>query len=202
MTTIILIYRPREGQATSNRQLARLRQDVYGDIQDVQPHKLWITDLSDLIKERKEEGHHQVLVAGDFNDDINDDQSIVSQMMLGLGLRNIMKETNGRGPNTYNRGTKTIDGAFATDRIKLRNSNYSTFEESPSDLRFYHLDIVEEELVGASREDRPPPLLRKATSKIPSVKREFNQLLETAVKTHKLQAKMEKYTSTQLHITS
>ena len=83
MTTILSIYRPREGQATSYRQLARLRQDVYGDIREVQPHKLWITDLSGLIKEKKEE-EHQVLVAGDFNDNIHDDESTVSQMMIGL----------------------------------------------------------------------------------------------------------------------
>jgi len=100
-----------------------------------------------------------------------------------------MKEINGRGPNTYNRGTKTIDGAFATGRIKLRNGNYSTFEECAPQID--HLDIEEEDLVGTSREDRLPPLLQKATSKIPSVKREFNQLLEAAVKTHKLQGKMD-----------
>lgn len=90
-----------------------------------------------------------------------------------------------------------IDGAFATKRIKLRKGNYSTFEESPSDHRFYHLDIEEEDIVGTSREDRPPPLLRKATSKIPSVKRKFNQLLEAEVKTHKLQKRWMKYTSMQ-----
>jgi len=97
MTTVISIYRPQEGQASAHRQLARLQQDVYGDIREVQLHKIWVTDLSDLIKEKKDNGH-QVLVAGDFNDDINDDQSTVSQMMQGLGLRNIMKETNGQGP--------------------------------------------------------------------------------------------------------
>ena len=190
MTTIISIYRPRENQATSHRQLARLRHEVYGDIRDVQPHILWVADLSDLIREKKGE-RHQVLVAGDFNDDLNDDQSKISQMMRGLGLRNLLKESNGSGPNTYNRGTKTIDGAFATDRIKLRKGNYSTFEESPSDHRFYHLDIEEDGLVGTSREDRPPPLMRKATSKIPSVKRAFNQLLEAEVKKHNLRDKMD-----------
>jgi len=45
MTTIISIYRPRQGQATPHRQLlARLRQDVYGDIREVQPYDVLRVD--------------------------------------------------------------------------------------------------------------------------------------------------------------
>jgi len=56
----------------------------------------------------KREERHQILVAGDFNDYLNDDQSRISQMMRGLGLRNLLKDSNGNGPNTYNRGTKQL----------------------------------------------------------------------------------------------
>jgi hypothetical protein len=179
MTTIISIYRPRAGQETSHRQLGRLRGEMDGDIREIQPQQMWKKDIADLIREKKT-ARHEVIVAGDFNDDLNDERGTIEQFMAELGLRNLIKEINGPGPNTYSRGTTSIDGAYGTPRIKLKQGGYSSFDESPSD-----------HLVGIGREDRPPPMLRKATSKIPSVKRQFNELLEIEVKRHKLKEKMQ-----------
>jgi len=184
MTTIITIYRPRAGQATSHRQLSRLRGEVDGDIREIQPQKMWKKEIAELIREKRTAGH-EVIVAGDFNDDLNDEQGTIEQLMAELGLQNLIKDTNRPGPNTYSRGKTSIDGAYGTPRIKLKQGGYSTFDKSPSDHRFFYLDITENDLVGIGREDRPPPMLRKATSKLPSVKRQFNKLLETEVKQHK-----------------
>jgi len=53
------------------------------------------------------------------------------------------------------------------------------------------MDFTENDLVGTSRDERYPPMLRKTTSKIPSVRPEFNQLLEMEFKRHKLKEKMD-----------
>jgi len=187
-TTIISIYRPRAGQATSHRQLGRLQGKMDGDIREIQPQQMWKKDLAEFIREKKT-ARHEVIVAGDFNDDLNDERGTIQQFMAELGLRNLIKETNGPGPNTYSRGKTSVDGAYGMPRIKLKQGGYSSFDKSSSNHRFFYLDITENDLVGIGREDRPPPMLRKATSKIPSVKRQFNELLETEVKRHKLKEK-------------
>ena len=46
--------------------------------------------------------------------------------------------------------------------------------------------------MGTSRVDRPCPVLRNATSKVPSVKNAFNQILNEEVSTHKLHEKVKR----------
>jgi len=92
---------------------------VDGDIREIQPQKMWKKEIAELIRERLVTSH-EVLVAGDFNDDLNDEQGTIEQFMAELGLRNLIKETNGPNPNTYSRGKASIDGAYRTPRIKLK----------------------------------------------------------------------------------
>lgn len=63
---------------------------------------------------------------------------------------------------------------------------YGGMSDRPSDHLYPWIDIEEEVIVGNARDDRPPPILCKATSKIPSVKNEFDRLLNEQVKQHKL----------------
>ena len=46
-------------------------------------------------------------------------------------------------------------------------------------------------MIGAAREDQAPALVRKATSKIPSVKMKFNDLLDTEMNRHKIGDKVQ-----------
>jgi|AntRauTorckE5430_2_1112549.scaffolds.fasta_scaffold13168_1 hypothetical protein len=55
-------------------------------------------------------------------------------------------------------------------------------------------DIVENELVGAPRDDRAPALSRKATAKIPLVKEAFNAALGISMLLHKLGDKVSAIT--------
>jgi hypothetical protein len=156
----------------------------------VTPDKLWFIDLQDIIQEKISAGH-QVIVAGDFNDDLNDAKGKTRLFMERLGLREIMLESFGKGPATYIRGTKTIDGVFATHKIQLANSYYLPFDRSPSDHRWIILDIDEDLLLGTARDDIAPPLLRKATSKIPSVKETFQTLVNQQVQRYQLRTRIE-----------
>jgi hypothetical protein len=112
-------------------------------------------------------------VAGDFNDNLNDKNNAVNRFMSELGMREIMIEFNGSGPATHIRGSSKIDGVYATYGIQATYTGYTSFEQSPSDHRWLIVDIHEGNLIGTPRDDKKPPLMRKCTSKIPSVKDKF-----------------------------
>jgi exonuclease III len=183
-TTLISIYRPSPSQATYLRHMAYTakRRKAFPELS---PDKLWYIDLQDIIQEKITAGH-QVIVAGDFNDDLNDEEGKTRLFMHRLGLREIMIDSYGRGPATHIRGTTTIDGVFATNKIKLSKGYYLPFDRSPSDHRWIVLDVDEDSLLGTARDDISPPLLRKVTSKIPSVKESFQRLLDQQVKRYHL----------------
>jgi len=187
-TTIISVYRPSRTQETYNRQVAysSKRRKTLNSIETQE--SLWFSDLGNLINEQREKGHH-VIVAGDFNDNLNDANGMTRTFMRNMGLRELLLEKYTNGPATYVRGTNTIDGVFATSSIQIYDGKYSTFEHSPSDHRWITIDIPENILVGKSRDDKIPPLLRKATSKVPSTKEQFQLELDKQVVTHKLHKK-------------
>jgi hypothetical protein len=127
---------------------------------DDSPDNLWYDDLKSLIMNKIELGH-EVIVAGDFNDNLNDKNSRTHRFMYTLGMRELMIESLGYGPATYVRGSTKIDGIFATIGIHASYARYTSFEQSPSDHRWLILDIPEGHIVGVSRDDKKPPLLRK-----------------------------------------
>ena len=189
-TTIISIYRPASSQETHSRQVAHScskRRKMIGNTTSTE--NLWYSDLSDLIQGECAKGYN-VIVAGDFNDNLNDSTCTTRNFMRNLGLREIMLERVKKGPATYSRGTNTIDGIFATCGIHIVDGRYSSFDQSPSDHRWITIDILDNILIGTPRDDKCPPLLRKTTSKIPSVKENFQLELEKHVIQHKLHLKI------------
>lgn len=187
-TTIISIYRPSKYQETYLRQTAYTskRRKVTPSIS---PEDMWYIDLRDVIQEKISLGHG-VIVAGDFNDDLNDDNGRTIKFMAKLGLRELLIEKYGKGPATHIRGTKTIDGVFATANIQMETGYYMTFDRSPSDHRWIVIDIHEKVLLGTARDDLCPAILRKATSKIPSVKTAFQTLLDNQITLHRLHVRI------------
>lgn len=187
---MISIYRPTKYQETYLRQTAYTTKWRKVIENEVTPENLWYRDLKDLIQSKQQDGH-EVIIAGDFNDNLNDPKSITRVFMAKLGLQELMIANYGEGPATHIRGTKTIDGVFATSKIYIKAGKYCTFEQSPSDHRWIEIEITEKSLLGISKDDICPPMARKATSKIPSVKENFQQLVETQVKLYRLDKQME-----------
>ena len=200
LATLISIYRPNKGQETYLRQTAYSAKRRKVLTNDQSPEMLWFADLRALIVEKQAAGH-EVLVAGDFNDDLNNSAGKIHIFMTELGLREILNERYGPGPATYIRGTKKIDGVYATYGLHIESGSYTTFDESPSDHRWIVLNIFEETLIGSSRNDLSPPLLRKTTSKIPSVKQHFQDLLDAQVKKYRLKERMDNIYNAILHET-
>ena len=148
---------------------------------------MWEDDLRTLIESKKDIG--EVIVLGDFNDNLNDANSLVNKFFATLRMREIITEKYGDGPATFLRGSETIDGIFCTEGINIRQGGYGGTYLTPGDHLYPWVDIEQRDIVGEERDDRPPPILKKATSKIPSVKKEFKRLLNEAVEDHKLHEK-------------
>ena len=134
--TLISVYRPREEQVTAANQLAKIRQTITGDLVALQPQLLWEKDLEELVGGKRGEVN-QVIIAGDYNDNLNDDDSRINNLRREWGLRNLMREHIGDRPATYHRGRDTIDGVFGTDGLELDQCRYSSFVESPGDHRWH-----------------------------------------------------------------
>ena len=182
-TTIITTYRAINTQVTAQNQLGYIRKRNVS----IQPEDYWEQDLALLIERKKEEG--DVIVIGDFNCNLNEKESKVNKFFETLNMREVIIEKYGKGPPTFAYGKNTIDGIFATERISIRQGEYGGTSLSPGDHLSPWVDIAESDMIGTSRDDRPPPILRKATSKIPSVRRKFCSVLNEEVQKHRLHAK-------------
>ena len=168
-TTLISAYRPVNSQVTAQNQLNTIRKFN----STIQPEQLWEDDLAELIKTKKEIG--EVIVMGDFNDNLNNPNGKVNTFFSSLAMTEALNLRYGDGPPTFTFGSTKIDGIYTTEGITISQGGYGGFSNPPSDHLLPWIDVHESEIVGSPREDRPPPLLRKATSKIPSVKNKFNE---------------------------
>ena len=185
-TTIISIYRPENTQSIYARQLAKLRRTGRTELS---AEKSWFDDLEELIREKKNEGN-EIIIAGDFNNDLNDSKSKVNKYMKTMGMREILINRYGKGPPTHQRGSTTIDGIYATSGIEAIQGGYVEEFDSPGDHRFIWIDICQSEIIGQPQESKQPPVSRRATSKIPSVKAKFGEVLENHVNEHYLYEKI------------
>ena len=182
-TTIITTYRARNHQQTALRQLGTIRKNNFTK----QPEEAWEEDLTKLINEKKTEG--SVIVMGDFNDNLNMSEGKINKMFSELAMKETLNVRYGEGPATYFLGSTKIDGIYATLDISISQGGYVKEEESPGDHKCLWIDVNEAEIVGRARDDRPPPVYRKATCKIPSVKEAFSKALNKQIDRYGLHAK-------------
>jgi hypothetical protein len=187
-TTIISIYKPNKNQRTYERQLAKMRRI---GITTMSAEQCWYEDLRLLIEWKKRE-NHDIIVGGDFNDDLNKRKGKVKEYMKTMGLTEALTERYGEGPATHNRGSTTIDGVFTTQRLNILQGGYVSEFESPGDHRFLWIDLKQNDIVGEAMDSRTPAVMRRATTKIPSVKESFRNKYEAKIEEYGLHKKMNK----------
>jgi hypothetical protein len=133
-----------------------------------------------------------VIVMGDFNDNLNMGEGRINKMFDELDMKETLNARYAEGPATYFLGSTKIDGIFSTIDIDITQGGYIDEEESPGDHKCLWIDVKESELIGCARDDRSPPIYRKATSKVPSVRDAFSTALNNKIKSHKLHEKTER----------
>ena len=185
ITTIITIYRPGKNQTTLDRQQAHTSKKRPSVAKSIGPQELWDKELTALVSAFINKGH-EIIIGGDWNDNLNNNTGQVRKMMQNIGLSELLITRYGKGPETYQSGTNTIDGIFATSGISIEQGGYTNHEESPGDHRWLWIDISEATLLERNRDDYAPPIERRATAKIPSVRLKFNDLLQAQVHLHDL----------------
>ena len=186
-TTLISTYKPQNSQRTYERQLAKLRKD--GEkLKDAE--ECWFDDLKKLVED-KSKGDNNVIIGGDFNDDLNNPRGKLNTFMKGLGLREAITHRYGKGPATHNRGSTTIDGLFVPNDVSIEQGGYISEHDSPGDHRFIWADINAGDVVGVQIDNKIPAVTRRATTKIPSAKARFQELYEEKIEQYKLYKKME-----------
>ena len=60
------------------------------------------------MRPKRKEGH-EIIIAGDFNNNFDDKDAEINRTMREWGLRNILKERLGLGPATHTNTGREID---------------------------------------------------------------------------------------------
>jgi hypothetical protein len=89
IATIISIYRPGKNQVMLDRQQAHISKNRPSEAISIGPQELWDKDLANLITSFIEK-RHEIIVAGDWNNDINDETQTIRTMMSNLGLKEVL----------------------------------------------------------------------------------------------------------------
>jgi endonuclease/exonuclease/phosphatase family metal-dependent hydrolase/vacuolar-type H+-ATPase subunit H len=120
------------------------------DIQRKTPRQAFIQDLQNFIKQIQAEGE-EVILAGDFNDDITLPQSGMHQLATTCCLVDLFSIRLGttNSPITYQRGSKRLDYILISPNLlpMVQAAGYDPFGyRLPSDHRGMYIDLSTHEL--------------------------------------------------------
>ena len=205
MTTIITTYRPCDG-SIQNTKSVKMQQ--YTMIRENFPHitkgplQLYDEDLENLIQTKLDAGH-QLIVMGDFNQDVTSQGSKSStiKMLQRLGLSESITEQHGKmAPPTHIYGQHPIDGIFTTSHIHPIQCGYLPGNMHVSDHRTLWIDIDKRSILGEKHYVPQQPRYRKLHTTNPRIRNKFNSIMETQLagckvlgKLQKLQSEIDKY---------
>jgi hypothetical protein len=115
------------------------------DIRDPDPKKLFIEDLTALVKKARMEDK-DIILTGDFNELVGDDPTGMVKVISAGGLTDAHSHQHGIVDiTTYTRGVKRLDYVFVTPRLvdHILRSGYEPFHARiASDHRGYFVDFA------------------------------------------------------------
>jgi hypothetical protein len=141
---------------------------------DTCPRLQLLNDLAEQIKIWLQEGL-QVIVAGDFNDDVRG--KTISKFFQDLNMNEIILEQHSTAaPNTYSDGSVPIDGIFGAPGINSIFSGYSSFSWGLySDHRLLWADLVMSAILGTTAIPIWKPMVRRLKCEDPRLVSRFVQ---------------------------
>ena len=105
----------------------------------------------------------------------------------GLAMREVVGAfTNQQVGPTFFRGSKPIDGVWATSDISVCNAAIMPAGYGIGDHRLFVIDFAELDVIGISRQKVVQPTSRRLNTKIPRVAAEYARILEEKVLAHRL----------------
>lgn len=191
-TTVITLYRPCNTEITKT---GSARSQQFGQIRARFPHitkdplALFDSDLKIMVENFMEQGH-QMVVMGDYNQDLLVTSSPTKKMLERLGLQDgIMSKYGGTAPRTHVYGSRPIDGIFVSPTLHITQGGYAPGDIIVSDHRMLWIDITTASMLGEKYNPILRPSQRKLNTSNPRVKRKFNKIMERALQSCKLVAK-------------
>lgn len=145
-THIVSIYRPVASSGTTSayqQQVAALAANF--DIYDC-PRDVIFTDLQEMLSPWQTAGD-TIIVGGNFNEDIR--STAITKFFNELFMQEaILPRSEQQAPNTYNRGSRPIDGIFCSAGVDIQSGGYTEFEWGiGSTHRMVWVDIQESSFI-------------------------------------------------------
>lgn len=130
--------------AAQQRAILISEQCTTNEASRLHPRMAFIWDLQAFILQIQA-AEEDVILVGDFNEDINDPQSGIGELAVRCGLADVFAVRLGTSeiPATYQRGTKRLDYVLATPSLlsRIRAAGYDPFGyRIPSDHRGMYID--------------------------------------------------------------
>lgn len=167
-THIVSIYRPVCSTGTTSayqQQVASLAEIL--NIYEC-PRDLFFSDLRELLFPWQDSGD-TIVVGGDFNEDIRS-TTMINFFKELLMQEKILNRFDQQAPNTYDRGSRPIDGIFCSAGLVVKSGGYTDFEwEIGSTHRMVWIDFTENSFY----QGKPPtlwqPIARRLKTEDPRV---------------------------------
>ena len=139
----------------------------------IDPRQAFIQDLQAFILQLQA-ANEDVIVVGDFNEEINESNSGIGSLATRCGLADVFAIRLGTPtlPATYQRGTKRLDFMLATPSLltHIRAAGYDPFAyRIPSDHRGMYIDFSTDTLFRHKLPPLAPASRRDFSSKTPGV---------------------------------
>ena len=126
----------------------------------------------------------------DVNEDVKSGKT--ARMLQEFNMEEkLTKFSPGPSPATHNRGSRTIDGIYATHTASTSKAQYLQFKDSPGDHRSLVWDVQQCSIFGNRN---PPPEIRsprRLQSCQPSTVRRYHDNLESLFRLHRLQERTD-----------
>ncbi len=103
----------------------------------------------------------------------------------GMAMKEVVGEFTGKNiGTTFFRGSKAIDGMWATSDITVSNAAIMPAGYGIGDHRLFVIDFASKDIVGTSPPKIVRPASRRLNTKLPRVAAEYSRLLEEKIIEH------------------
>jgi hypothetical protein len=150
------------------------------------PQKMFRDDVLALISMWRERGARVVLMM-DANEHVIDGELLCKRLRSKeIGMREVVHERAGPGPNTWFRGTEPIDGIWATDDIEVTAAAYLPYDPELGDHRPVVADFTMRSILGTEFHRILPQKARRLNSRVKPIRQKYIDRLEEQFKRHKI----------------
>ncbi len=144
-------------------------------------------DLIEVLTKWRNQGD-RLVVCLDANEDIY--KKAIGKALTdvnGLAMKEVVGSYTGKKVGaTYLRGSKAIDGVWATSDITVAAACIMPVRYGIGDHRLFVVDLLTSSLIGADPIHVARPCARRLTTKLPGVVRAYNASLEDLVLKHRI----------------